>query len=484
MSQNVLTDNGFDRPTLAELMSKIGDDLSTVLGPVNRNPDSGIGQIIGVFAEALGVSYETAEEVFNSRFIRQASGVALDSLGDWKGIPRRGKTRTTTPVILYGISGSPVPAGALASYGNFNFALDADVTISTSNTTDIIFRINAPIAVGNVIAIRVMGVNYSVTAIAGDTPATLAAQLAALLSTAGSTSATPFDAEATGSDIQITSTNLSVGVSATIAGTTTAGKLTILSVGTPGSMTATVDGAIVVPANQLVTPVTGIAGWTGITNPIAASTGSDRESDTDYRHRLLTTDAASSGLATPSAIKRLVSAVPGVTAVSIVVNNTMAPIGSQPAKSFQVVVNGGTPADIARAIYTAGGAGIETYGTSSETYVDPDGEPHLIYFSRMTTTEYNVTAAVIFLNDEEELTPSVAQVIEQSIRSYFATLGLGDDIVVQRILVPIYQNTVGLAQVDLSFTNAGGAPVTPVNGMIEVPNTTTAVVNNVTVTGV
>lgn len=143
MAQTVLTDQGFVRPTMAEIMQKIGDRMVESVGPINRQADSGIGQIIAIVAEALGVSYETAEELFNSRFVSRASGVALDSLGEWLGVPRRGKSNTTSAVILYGTSGAQVPAGSRVAYGNYQFTLDALVTISATNTTDITWSVNS-----------------------------------------------------------------------------------------------------------------------------------------------------------------------------------------------------------------------------------------------------------------------------------------------------------------------------------------------------
>lgn len=431
MPQTILTATGFDRPTLAELLQQIGDQMSNVVGPVNRNPNSGIGQIIGVFAEALGVSYEVAEELFNSRFIRSATGAALDSFGDWLGLPRRARTKTTSPVILYGLEGSMVPTGAIAAYANHNFTLDAPVTISNTNTTDITFRILPGIATGKRVGITIGSWSAGATAGANDNPTTLAATLATQITTQGTQGATPFAAVATGSDIRVTSSNLSQGVSARISSTATAdGTMSILQIGTPGYMTAVETGPIAVPAGQLTKPVSGVAGWTGVTNPIDASVGADRESDTDYRKRLQNADGTINGLATPAAIKRAVSQVSGVTAVALVVNNKMAndttQTPAQPGKSYQVIVEGGDPKQIVQAIYTAGGAGIETFGKLSDVYTDTDNEAHLVFFSRMSARVFDVNITVTFQNSEEGLTPSLSAVIEAAVRTYFAGLGLGD----------------------------------------------------------
>ena len=495
--QKYLTDEGMERPTLAELVQQIGDQMFNALGPINRNPNSGIGQMIAIYAEALGVSYEVAEEIFNSRFIRSASGLALDAFGDWYGLPRRAQTKTTTPVILYGDNNTIIRAGSVASYANHNFTLDTEAVIVTSNTTDITFRVSTSLQVGEKVAINFsdLGKVASVTMATGDTPSSVARELAVQANLAGSTGGTTvtFTAVATGTDVRLTTSNVTTGFSATVHPNSTPDRLTITRLGSPGQMTAEEAGAIVVPAHQLTKPVTGIAGWIAVDNPQDASVGADRESDTDYRRRLQSSDGTVNGLATPQAIKRVVQTVSGVTAVTVLVNEKMYNAATgQVAKSYQVVVNGGQPGAIGEAIYSAGGAGIETWGTSQTTYIDPDGVTHYIFYSRPTVQEFQVKAIITYRDLEEVLTPTHASIIEQAVREYFLSLSLGEDIVPQRMLGPIYAGTEGIAQIDFQFkqlragTGTGGVPpvwdpVTPTNGVIPVPATATASLDSVTV---
>lgn len=490
--QTYLTPDGFERPTLAELMQQIGDQMFNALGPINRNPASGIGQLIGIFSDALGVSYETAEELFNSRFLRSANGLALDAFGDWLGLPRRAKTNTTSPVILYGDDSTIVPAGAVSQYANHNFTLDKEVTIATSNTVDITFRVSTSIAPGDKVAIRMAGLNQTFVAnvTASSTAASVARDLAQQINVAGAavTTGVTFKSSAIGTDVRIWTDNLSTGFAATVSPNSTLDRLVITKIGSPGDVTATETGPISVPAHQLTKPVTGIAGWYGIDNPVDASIGADRESDTDYRRRLQSSDGTVNGLATPAAIKRVVQAVSGVTAVTVLTNPKMyTDANGQTAKSFQTIVSGGSPSEIVAAIYSAGAAGIETYGTEQDTYTDTDGSRHFIFFSRPTPLIIKITVNVTKTEDEETLTPNVKTVIEQAVRTYFAGLSLGEDIIPQRILGPIYASTTGLANIEFTFKGSNGATITPVDGIIEVSPTQTAVladVDGVTVVGV
>lgn len=473
MTQTVLTDQGFLRPTMAELMQKIGDRMVESVGPVNRRADSGIGQIIAIVAEALGVSFETAEELFNSRFLSRASGVALDSLGEWLGIPRRGKSNTTSAVILYGTSGAPVPAGARVAYGNYQFTLDAQVTISTTNTTDVTWSVNANPA-GNV-GLTVNGIDY-VTPAASKSQAQIATEVATLITQAGAATS-QFKAEASGANIHITSPNLNTGISVA-----NKGGMTLVKVGTPGSVTAVDSGPIAVPAHSLTTLVSSAAGWQAVDNPVDAVPGSDRETDTSYRARLQGSNGASLGKATPTAIKEAVRSVAGVTAASVVVNNTMGTVNGQPPKSFNVVVAGGQETAIGLAIYETGGAGIETYGTEQVTVYDEDGDPHVILFSRQVVALYKVTVNVTKLQPEEQLDPRTPQLIESAVRSYFASLSLGDDIVVQRMIGPIYEATSGIATITIQVYDSNN--VLQPSDIVPVPQNTTAAVQSVNTTGV
>lgn len=58
--------------------------------------------------------------------------------------------------------------------------------------------------------------------------------------------------------------------------------------------------------------------------------------------------------------------------------------GGRPAKSFEIIVEGGDDTEIAQAIFDSKPAGIQTYGNTSEVIVDQYGKSHTIYFSRPT----------------------------------------------------------------------------------------------------
>lgn len=109
MADTYITDTGLEKPTLAECVQDIGDALEGVVGPINREANSGTGQWIGVEAEANAIHFEALEHLWNSRFISTATGLALDAIGTWFGISRNGESYTQVNAVIYGTESTLVP---------------------------------------------------------------------------------------------------------------------------------------------------------------------------------------------------------------------------------------------------------------------------------------------------------------------------------------------------------------------------------------
>ena len=227
-------------------------------------------------------------------------------------------------------------------------------------------------------------------------------------------------------------------------------------IGSPAIFEATEAGPIVVPVGGLNNPVSAITGWTGVNNLVQRATGSDRESDTDYRQRLYQSRASSGGAATIPAIEtRLITEVSGVTLAKVIENDTMATVNSIPPKAIHTIVSGGLEQDIADAIWKYKGAGIATYGSIAITVYDRYEKPHLVNFSRPTEVDIYVKVDVVLLDTEEPLPATVVDAIKQGVVAYGATLGLGDDVITQRIYGYIYANTTGIGKMTITVSTDG-----------------------------
>ena len=133
-------------------------------------------------------------------------------------------------------------------------------------------------------------------------------------------------------------------------------------------------GPIYTAAGELSTIITAIGGLFGITNPLDLTTGRNIETDEELRLRhSLSVQQAGSG--TLASIVAAVRNVDGVTAVIGLENRTIfTNILGLPAKSFEIIVEGGLDGEIADVIWDDKPAGIETYGNISELVVDFAGD--------------------------------------------------------------------------------------------------------------
>lgn len=200
-------------------------------------------------------------------------------------------------------------------------------------------------------------------------------------------------------------------------------------------------GPITVPAGELNRIVTPISKLTAITNPLANYyTGAYEESDAELRARqLLSTE--NSAINILEALYASLGQLDGVTALRIYVNDTAATVAGRPAKSYEVVIQGGDDAEIADTIWDNHPAGIEIYGTTTQNITDSQGNTQAMKFTRPTPVDIIVNIVVAptssYPGDGD------AQ-IKQAILDYAAGLmvsgekfGVGDDVLLTKLYTPI-----------------------------------------------
>lgn len=155
-------------------------------------------------------------------------------------------------------------------------------------------------------------------------------------------------------------------------------------------------GAVQAAANTIQTISGGAtAGWTGATNPSAATPGLPTETDSQLRARYVLSVALPSNTRLEGTIAGI-AATAGVTRYNVHENFTGATdADGTPGHSVSAVVEGGTDAAIAQAIYDNRGIGADTNGTTSVAITDPSsGNITTISFSRPTYVDIWVTMTV------------------------------------------------------------------------------------------
>lgn len=201
--------------------------------------------------------------------------------------------------------------------------------------------------------------------------------------------------------------------------------LTIPSGGTLNTVvTCQTIGALNALPGQLTIIATPTAGWTNVTNAVAASLGQPVETDSQLRTRqALSTELPS--ITMLAGTIAAIAAVAGVTRYNVVENPTNAvDANGNPPHSITAVVEGGAALDIATAIYNNRGIGCFTNGTTTVNVTDPNtGIVMAVSFDLPTYKTIYVTANVHPLAG---YTSATGAAIQTAIQNYLNSLQIGE----------------------------------------------------------
>lgn len=226
----------------------------------------------------------------------------------------------------------------------------------------------------------------------------------------------------------------------------------------PGDVTAIADSAgeyyvAVGTVTKIIT--TGITGWTSVNNEDIGETGINYEPDPALRARRDKTTAVS-GSATVEAIYAALADL-NLSYIRIRDNDTGAAIGTQPAGTIFVVVDGGTKNGIARRIYNAKTGGIPTFGTEVITINDSKGYPHDIKFSRSSNTEIFVKGTFKRRAGSNVSSNDAAESLQTAMINYLNSLQPGQSVVWSELFTPLMDATMYL-EVDSLFIGTAANP--------------------------
>lgn len=173
--------------------------------------------------------------------------------------------------------------------------------------------------------------------------------------------------------------------------------------------------------NKIGTPV---YGWNSVTNTESATVGQDSETDSQLRIRQSISTAQASRTVLEG-IKGAIAAVSNVTRFAVYENDTNGVVNGLPAHSVTAVVEGGTDADIAQAIYLKKAPGCYTNGSVVTDITDSFGQIIPIRFDRPNYVDIDVTITVKSIIG---CTASATTAIKDAIAAYLNSLSIGDDI--------------------------------------------------------
>ncbi len=141
--------------------------------------------------------------------------------------------------------------------------------------------------------------------------------------------------------------------------------------------------------------------------------------------------------------------------------------GGRLAKSFEAVVEGGSDADVATKIWLTKPAGIETFGNTSFTVTDSQGEQQVINFSRPTPIYIWITVTLT-LYSEETFPPNGQDLVAEALNTYGNDLGIGVDVLLQRVLAQIF-TIPGIASGAMQIAATNGPGDSPLYDTSDIP---------------
>jgi uncharacterized phage protein gp47/JayE len=210
--------------------------------------------------------------------------------------------------------------------------------------------------------------------------------------------------------------------------------VTIPSGGSIGvTATCTTVGATAAAPGTLTSILTPTAGWQTITNAASATMGVPVE--TDVALRLRQSQSVSVSSVTPLlAIKAATQAIAGVGRVEVYENDTNSTDGSgRPAHSITAVVEGGAAASVAAAIGAKKTPGVTTYGTTTQTWIDPVGLSKTINFYQLSVVPITLSISVHPLTG---YLTSTADLIKAAVARFISSLDVGETCYLNRLWAP------------------------------------------------
>ena len=429
------------------IVATLNSRLAVVTGDpgfqVDTRPDTVWGQVILTFAEREATLWETAAAIYNGMYPVTASGVSLDNAVTFAGVTRLQETQTVVWAALYGSEGTTIPYGAKAALASTqeSFSLASAVVITAASVIDTKISVLSAIARASYTVI-INNIPYGYVAAIGDGTADIIQGLAASLALSGlpvtNLADTQVEVQALGRvafSVSV-STNLNLDV-----------------IGSPGEFTCDDYGPVVVVPGDLSSLTSTINGWSGIGNFQAGVTGQYQESDTALRTRYqLGVYQFGSGVL-PAIRANILNKVPGVTAVTVIPNNSSVPLSSgQSANSVSCVVQGGDDLTVAQMIFSQVAAGISTWGTTSIEVDLAAGGAYIVNFSRPQNL-YVWMRCQTYLLAEESFPANGLAAEAQAILATGNALAIGDDVVIQRFFGPIYASVSGIAQLNITVAS-------------------------------
>lgn len=180
-------------------------------------------------------------------------------------------------------------------------------------------------------------------------------------------------------------------------------------------------------------------GINSVTNTIALRDGQDEETDAELIKRYYDSLGKLGNRRVESIKAKVLDEVEGVRACIVIENDTMQEdADGRPPKSFETILLGGEPAEIARKIFEAKPGGIQAYGHTVESVNDSHGMTHQIGFTYATVVPVYVKVYVkktkdYPINGDDQIKEQVVKYIGGTYENELhGGVGMSENVIVSR----------------------------------------------------
>lgn len=434
-----LTDSGFNKKTLADILETLNDDVVAAFGAANVAPDSVFGQYNGIMSEALSDLWDLADLVYASQYALSSKGVSLDSVSELNNLTRLAATPSTANAILEGDEFTTVPAGTQFRQTGTDeiFQTTEEIQLLQSNLLKIVISVNDFATQPHSIDITTEAGTDNFVSTVDSSEIDVLNDFKTQINTLGNHAA---EVDTDNETLTITNNDLS---SIESFGVVVDATLDIDQQWTPAPVEALNTGEIAVPANSLQIIETPVSGLDAVDNMTAGTPGRSTETDDEFRLRRKQSIRVVGAATVPSIESRLVEEIDAVVSATVKDNRTDFPdADGRPPHSFEAIVTfspdtAAVRQAIADKLWEVGGGGIQTVGTITEQVTDSAGDLQTIKFSQPTNKYIHIRTSIT-LNPEEVFPSDGLTAIAQALADFGNELNAGEDCIRQRFYNSIY----------------------------------------------
>lgn len=432
-----LTEFGFERDNRTVITSRLNNRFRNKFGAnLLLTDDSLAGLLRSVIAERSLEFEKLLEDVYYSRTLNGAEGIALDDAASYYGFTRRGPQPSSGVAhVEFVDNGSNLGTSIDTSYA---FAASNGLTYTVSsggtlnqNITGAIIDTNQLAAgdyeffITNVIAGGVSNQTIRLTGITGSEIEAFNIELIAFIlnNTEGNISSVFQDSGIV--YVGYGSTEDFIGLAQPVY-FESADLPTGFTWWSGFDVTADISGFNPLEAGGITGLSPAFPGYTSATSTVDFSPGSENETDAEFRFRIQTSQARTP-VGTRDRIVEAINAVDNVEGVRIYDNPTPADTAEAPALTFNAIVRGGIAYDVAKAIYDSKPIGRNTSGTTVINIPTADGETEEVRYTRASESQYDLRVTYVS-NNTNPLNARELQAIRDNVDQILENQPIGQSV--------------------------------------------------------